>query len=100
MSVYSPVRIHTPQLDKKKKNGKQDRLRFNYYARFEVASGISGSRSLRYLSFLCSSSGSHIVAQSKIKFHKRRKNVLLFFSAKLKGVGKKGTPINHLFEKN
>ena len=46
MSVYSPS-VYTPQLDKK--NG--DRLRFNYYARFEVASGISGSRSLRYSLF-------------------------------------------------
>ena len=47
MSVYSPS-VYTPQLDKK--NG--GRLRFNYYARFEVASGISGSRSLRYSLFL------------------------------------------------
>ena len=49
MSVYSPS-VYTPQLDKK--NG--DRLRFNYYARFEVASGISGSRSLRYSLFFYS----------------------------------------------
>ena len=74
MSVYSPS-VYTPQLDKK--NG--DRLRFNYYARFEVASGISGSRSLRYSLFF-TRSGSHIVAQSKIKFHKRRKNVPLLCS--------------------